>query len=91
MSRESTRVIVQGFGNVGSNAAKLMSDGGYKMIGIAEYDGGLFNPNGIDMDNLLEYRDRNEDSHGFTGAEAADPEDLLLADCEILIPAATEK
>jgi glutamate dehydrogenase (NAD(P)+) len=90
MSRESTRVIVQGFGNVGANAAKLMSDGGYKIIGIAEYDGGLFNPNGINIDNLLEYRDRNKTVVGFTGAEAADPKDLLLTDCEILIPAATE-
>jgi glutamate dehydrogenase (NAD(P)+) len=90
MSRESTRVVVQGFGNVGSNAAKLMADGGYKIIGIAEYDGGLFNRNGIDIDNLLEHRDRNKTIVGFTGAEAADPKELLLADCEILIPAATE-
>jgi glutamate dehydrogenase (NAD(P)+) len=90
MSRESTRVIVQGFGNVGSNAAKLMADAGYKIIGIAEYDGGLFNRNGIDIDNLLEHRDRNKTIVGFTGAEAADPKELLLADCEILIPAATE-
>ncbi|HEX4603881.1 MAG TPA: Glu/Leu/Phe/Val dehydrogenase [Candidatus Angelobacter sp.] len=90
MGRESTRVIIQGFGNVGSNAAKLMSDGGYKIIGIAEYDGGLFNKNGINIDNLLEHRDRNKTIVGFPGAEAADPRELLLADCEILIPAATE-
>ena len=90
MSRESTRVVVQGFGNVGSNAAKLMADGGYKIIGIAEYDGGLFNKNGINIDNLLEHRDRNKTIVGFTGAEAADPKELLLTDCEILIPAATE-
>jgi glutamate dehydrogenase (NAD(P)+) len=90
MSRESTRVIIQGFGNVGSNAAKLMADGGYKIIGIAEYDGGLFNKNGINIDNLLEHRDRNKTIVGFPGAEAADPRELLLADCEILIPAATE-
>jgi len=90
MSRESTRVIIQGFGNVGSNAAKLMSDGGYKIVGIAEYDGGLFNKNGINIDKLLEHRDRNKTIVGFPGAEAADPRELLLADCEILIPAATE-
>ena len=90
MDRESTRVVIQGFGNVGSNAAKLMSDAGYKIIGIAEYDGGLFNPNGIDIDALLEYRDRNKTVVGFNGAGAADPRELLLADCEILIPAATE-
>jgi glutamate dehydrogenase (NAD(P)+) len=90
MDRESTRVVVQGFGNVGSNAAKLMSDAGYKIIGIAEYDGGLFNANGIDIDALLEHRDRNKTVVGFNGAEAADSRELLLADCDILIPAATE-
>ncbi|HEU4414907.1 MAG TPA: Glu/Leu/Phe/Val dehydrogenase [Candidatus Angelobacter sp.] len=90
MARESTRVVIQGFGNVGSNAAKLMSDAGYQIIGIAEYDGGLFNSHGIDIDNLLEHRDRNKTIVGFPGAEAADPKQLLLADCDILIPAATE-
>jgi glutamate dehydrogenase (NAD(P)+) len=90
MARESTRVIIQGFGNVGSNAAKLMADAGYKIIGIAEYDGGLFNPHGINIDNLLEHRDRNKTIVGFNEAEAADPKELLLAGCEILIPAATE-
>src|SRR3954451_1225970 len=90
MSRESTRVIIQGFGNVGSNAAKLMQDAGYKIVGIAEYDGGLFNRTGINIDALLEHRDRNKTIVGFPGADAADPRELLLADCDILIPAATE-
>jgi len=92
MRREDTRVIVQGFGNVGSNAAKLMRDAGYKIIGIAEYNGGLFNSKGIDIDALLQYRDRNTNKGivGFPGAEAADPKELLITDCEILIPAATE-
>jgi glutamate dehydrogenase (NAD(P)+) len=90
MSRESTRVIIQGFGNVGSNAAKLMQDSGYKIVGIAEYDGGLFNRTGINIDALLQYRDRNKTIVGFPDADAVDPRELLLADCEILIPAATE-
>jgi glutamate dehydrogenase (NAD(P)+) len=90
MSRESTRVIIQGFGNVGSNAAKLMQDAGYKIVGIAEYDGGLFNRTGINIDALLQHRDRNKTIVGFAGADAADPRELLLADCDILIPAATE-
>ena len=84
------RVVIQGFGNVGSNAAKLMADAGYKIVGIAEYDGGLFNPNGIDVDKLVEHRLRNGSITGFKGAEAHDPGSLLTADCEILIPAATE-
>jgi glutamate dehydrogenase (NAD(P)+) len=90
MARESTRVIIQGFGNVGSNAAKLMQDAGYKIIGIAEYDGGLYNKNGIDIDGLLEHRDRNKTIVGYSEAEAYDPKQLLQADCDILIPAATE-
>ena len=84
------RVIVQGFGNVGSNAAKLMNDAGYKIIGIAEFDGGLYNPNGIDVDKLVEHRLRTGSVTGFKGAEAHDSGELLIKDCDILIPAATE-
>jgi glutamate dehydrogenase (NAD(P)+) len=90
MRREEARVIVQGFGNVGSNAAKLMADAGYKIVGIAEVDGGLYNPRGINIDDLLEYRDRNRTISGFKGAEPADPHRLLITDCDILIPAAVE-
>src|ERR1700761_8159562 len=78
MQREGCRVIVQGFGNVGSNAAKLMMEKGYKIIGVAEYDGGLFNAKGINIDNLLEHRDRHKTINGFNEAEAADPKQLLL-------------
>ncbi len=90
MEREGCRVVLQGFGNVGANAARLMADAGYRIIGIAEYDGGLFNRDGIDIHALSEYRLRNGTVLGFGGAEAADPDELLTADCEILIPAATE-
>src|SRR5438270_3838849 len=88
--REKTRVVVQGFGNVGSNAARLMAEAGYKIIGIAEVDGGLYNPNGIDMEALWEFRQRNGTIHGFPGAEKYDPAELLATDCETLIPDATE-
>ncbi len=90
LNREDTRVIVQGFGNVGSNAARLMHEAGYKIIGIAEYDGGLFNKNGIDIDELSEYKRRDQTILGFGGAEPADSAELLLRECEILVPAATE-
>jgi glutamate dehydrogenase (NAD(P)+) len=90
LSPEQTRVIVQGFGNVGSNAAKLMSEAGYKVIGLAEVDGGLYNSNGLDVDALIEHRQRNRTIVGFPGAEAASPDELLVTDCEILIPAALE-
>ncbi len=90
MDRQSTRVIIQGFGNVGSNAAKLMADSGYKIIGIAEYDGGLYNSRGINIDDLLKHKERNRTITGFPGAEAADPSELLVTECDILIPAAIE-
>ena len=88
--RDGCRVIVQGFGNVGSNAARLMQDRGYRIIGIAEYDGGLFNPNGIDVCALQEHRLRNGSVLGFRGAEPMPSAELLTMECEILIPAATE-
>jgi glutamate dehydrogenase (NAD(P)+) len=90
LNRDETRVIVQGFGNVGSNAARLMAEAGYKVIGILEVGGGLYNTKGIDLEQLWEFRQRNGTIHGFPGAERYDSNDLLLEDCDILIPAATE-
>ena len=90
MRREETRVIVQGFGNVGSNAAKLMHESGYKIIGIIEVDGALHNRNGIDIEGLLDYRERNGTLVGFPEAQPADAAQLFTTDCEVLIPAATE-
>src|SRR6201993_4063579 len=56
---DGCRLIIQGFGNVGSNAARLMMEHGYKIIGIAEKEGGLFNASGIDIHQLSEYKYRN--------------------------------
>jgi glutamate dehydrogenase (NAD(P)+) len=86
----SCRVIVQGFGNVGSNAAKLLFENGYSVVGIAEFDGGLYNAKGIDINALLRHRTQAGTVVGFAGADAADPAELITRQCEILIPAATE-
>lgn len=90
LSREGSRVIVQGFGNVGSNAARLMAAAGYKIIGLDEVGGGLYNKNGIDVEALWDYRQKNGTIQGFPGAEKYSAGELLTVDCEILIPAATE-
>jgi glutamate dehydrogenase (NAD(P)+) len=87
---DGCRVIIQGFGNVGSNAARLMMELGYKIIGIAEKDGGLYNKNGLDIHQLAEYKYRNGTTLGFRGGEDMPSEELLVSDCDILIPAATE-
>ena len=90
LSREGCRVVVQGFGNVGSHTARLMHESGYKIVGIAEKDGGLYNANGLDIHQLLEYKYRNNTTLGFRGAEAMPSEELFESECEILIPAAME-
>ena len=90
LPKEGCRVVIQGFGNVGSNAARLLAENGYKVVGIAEYDGGLYNQAGIDIHQLIEYKYRNGTTLGFRGAEATPSEELIVSDCEILIPAATE-
>ena len=87
---ENTRVIVQGFGNVGSNAAKLMSDAGYKIIGVVEVDGAIYNKHGINVDALVKHREQARSITGFREAESADPTELMCGECEILVPAATE-
>jgi glutamate dehydrogenase (NAD(P)+) len=90
MSVDGCRVIVQGFGNVGSHAAGILAAKGYTIIGIAEYDGAIYNSNGIDIPSLIEHRRHAGTIVGYSEAEAADKEDLLTFACEILIPAATE-
>jgi glutamate dehydrogenase (NAD(P)+) len=90
MPIEGCRVVIQGFGNVGSNAARLMMEAGYKIVGVAEFDGGLWNSNGIDIHQLLDYKRRNNTILGFRNAEATPSEELLVSECDVLIPAATE-
>jgi glutamate dehydrogenase (NAD(P)+) len=87
---DACRVIIQGFGNVGSNAAKLLFEKGYRIVGIAEYDGGLYNPAGIDINALLRHRALAGTINGFKEADVADPAQLITRECEVLIPAATE-
>ncbi len=90
MPIDGCRVVIQGFGNVGSNAARLMMEHGYKIVGVSELEGGLANPNGIDIHQLIEFKQRNGTIQGFRGAEATPSEELMVSECEILIPAATE-
>ena len=90
MNRDQTRVIIQGFGNVGSNAARLMHRQGYKIVGASKSTAGLYNKDGIDIRVLWEYYQRKNTFKGLPGAEEADPADLLVRDCDILIPAAVE-
>ncbi len=83
-------LIIQGFGNVGSNAARLMHRRGYKVVGVSTSTGGLYNKNGIDIDALWMYHKRKNTLIGFPGTVETDSAELSVADCDILIPAAVE-
>jgi glutamate dehydrogenase (NAD(P)+) len=88
--RQSTRVIVQGFGNVGSQAARLMHEAGYKIIGVADIAGGVFNPHGLDIPALLNHVAESRTVHGFAGGESISNAEILEQECDVLLPAATE-
>jgi glutamate dehydrogenase (NAD(P)+) len=85
-----TRVVVQGFGNVGGMAAKLMARAGFKIICVIEWDGAVYNPRGIDPEALMKHREESGSINGFSEAEPIDPRDALLLDCDVLLPAAKE-
>ncbi len=86
----STRVVVQGLGNVGGMASKLMHERGFKIVSNIEVDGAVYNANGIDIPRLLEYRHRTGSILGFPGAEEIGREEAMFLDCDVLLPAATE-
>lgn len=85
------RVVIQGFGNVGSHAAFQMAKFGYKIIGISDANGGLYHPQGIDAQKLWDLFQKTGRITDFTEAEKISNEDILELDCDILIPAATER
>ncbi len=87
---ESTRVIVQGFGNVGSQAARLMHRAGYKITGVSDIHGGVFNARGLDIPSLLDHVSESKSVTDFPGGEPVDGAEFLELDCDVLIPAATE-
>jgi glutamate dehydrogenase (NAD(P)+) len=86
----ATRVVVQGFGNVGGMSAKLMTRAGFKIICIIEYDGAVFNPRGLDVEALMKHRTETGSILGFAEAEDIDKDEALYLDCEVFLPAAKE-
>jgi glutamate dehydrogenase (NAD(P)+) len=85
------RVVVQGLGNVGSHAARFLADNGAVIVGVAEYEGGLSAPDGLDIEALLRHRAETGSVLGFAGAaDMKDSKAALELDCDILVPAALE-
>ncbi|HET9151473.1 MAG TPA: Glu/Leu/Phe/Val dehydrogenase [Gemmatimonadales bacterium] len=89
---DGKRVVIQGLGNVGRHAAQFFAQGGAVIVGLAEADGAIANPKGIDVAKVLAWRDERKTFKDFPGATAlARREDALELECDILIPAALER
>ncbi|KAK8443956.1 hypothetical protein SEVIR_9G057100v4 [Setaria viridis] len=82
------RFVIQGFGNVGSWAAQLITEAGGKVIAISDVTGAIKNVNGIDIAQLVKHSAENKGIKGFNGGDAIDPNSLLTEECDVLMPAA---
>ncbi len=90
MKPEDARVVIQGFGNVGGMAAQLMAARGFRIIAIVEYDGAVYNANGLDIEALMAHRKETGSINEFAGGEAIDKREAMFLECDVLVPAATE-
>jgi glutamate dehydrogenase (NAD(P)+) len=88
---EDKTFIIQGLGNVGYHAAKYLSEGGATLVGVSEREGSIYNENGIDLEELVEYRKQHETILEFDNCDSYDDSSKALElDCDILVPAALE-
>ena len=88
---EGKRVVVQGLGNVGYHSAKFFEEAGAKIIGLAEYEGAIYNTNGLDVDEVFKHRQKTKSILNFPGALNFNTNaEALEMECDILIPAALE-
>jgi glutamate dehydrogenase (NAD(P)+) len=85
-----SRIVVQGFGNVGSIAARMCHEAGAKILAVSDIQGGIFDPKGLDMHRVMAHYEKNRTLEGLDGAQKIGNAELLELDCDILIPAANE-
>jgi glutamate dehydrogenase (NAD(P)+) len=90
MPLKGARVVVQGFGNVGSIAAELLQAEGCVIVGASDVSGGLHNSQGLDVQDVLAWRQEHRYVTGYPKAESVTNEELLALDCDVLVPAALE-
>ena len=83
--------IIQGFGNVGSNAALALSERGVRIVGVSDHTAAYYSAAGFDVDALLDHMSRHKVLAGFSSELAIDPGELLCQPCDILVPAAVER
>ncbi len=88
---EGASVVVQGYGNAGSIAARLLHEDGAKIIAVSDSKGGIYNPKGLDPVAVLRHKRESGSVVGFPGADVITNQELLTLPCDILVPAALEK
>ena len=88
MDLEGASVVIQGFGNVGSFAGRFLNEMGSKIIAVSDVNGGLYDPDGLDITSLIDYNNKNGTIKGFTQGDLVSNEDILNIECDFLIPAA---
>jgi glutamate dehydrogenase (NAD(P)+) len=91
LSFNGLRVAVQGFGNVGRYVAKFMHDQGAKVVAVSDSLGGVYNPDGIDVELALAHKQETGALAGLRGTESVTNDELLLLDCDVLAPCALEQ
>ena len=91
MAIEGLRVAVQGFGNVGSYLSKFMHGLGAKVIAVSDSSGGVYNPEGIDVEAAIAHKEETGALADLRGTEAVSNEELVLLDCDVLAPCALEQ
>jgi len=90
LAPQDTRVVIQGFGNVGSVTAQLLYEQGFKVVAVSDIRCGIYNPEGLDIPRVTEYQRRNRILDGYPEADRITNAELLELPCDILVPAATE-
>ena len=85
---KNAKVVIQGFGNVGSYAAKFLHEYGCKIIGVSDVTGGLYDVDGLDIPSLFEHNSKNRTIDGFKQGKKISNDELLALECDFMIPAA---
>jgi glutamate dehydrogenase (NAD(P)+) len=89
LDRQGATVAIQGSGNVGGIAARLMHQAGYRVVAVSDVHGGVYHPEGLDVPSALRYLKENNTYQRYEGVDQITNEELLELKCDILIPAAT--
>ena len=88
MDLQDAKIVIQGFGNVGSFAGRFLHEMGSKIVAVSDVNGGLYDPNGLNIPSMIEHNNTNGTIKGFSQGDKVSNEDILNIECDFLIPAA---